>query len=264
MKKEVKMLRSILSLRNFSIRATDGEIGKVKDFYFDDQTWTLRYLVVETGNWLMGRKVLISTSALHAPDWNNQTFPVDLTQDQVKHSPDIDTEKPVTREQEADLHSHYRWPWDRGGISFLTTGMVGGVIAPDIPFEERIAMETNNDETPEASPRHLRSFRQLVDFRIRTSEDQIGELHDFLLNDSDWSIPYMIVEAGSWYSGDKLLAPTKFVDRIEWESMSVNYLKTTSSLKNAPVFDYDQLDKEDFITRYETSYTGNSLGGNLH
>ncbi|WP_207533226.1 PRC-barrel domain-containing protein [Desertivirga arenae] len=247
------MLRSILSLRNFSIRATDGEIGKVKDFYFDDQAWTLRYLVVETGNWLMGRKVLISTAALHAPDWDNRTFPVDLTTDQVKHSPDIDTEKPVTREQETDLHNHYSWPLDRGGIGFLTTGMVGGVIAPDIPFEERIAMEAHRGETREESPRHLRSFKHLTDFSVRTSEDNIGELHDFLLNDNDWSIPYMVIEAGNWYSGDKLLAPTKFVDRVEWEGMSVNYLKSTASLRNAPEFDYDQLDREDFISTYENA-----------
>lgn len=248
------MLRSILSLRNFSIKATDGEIGKVKDFYFDDQTWKLRYLVVETGNWLLGRKVLISTAALHAPEWDSHTFPVDLTKDQVKHSPDIDTERPVTMEQEADLNNHYLWPWDGAGVGFLTTGMVGGVVAPDIPFEERISREMHKSDPKDVSARHLRSFRHLDDFRVRTADDDIGELHDFLLDDKDWNIPYMVIEAGNWYSGDKLLAPTKFVDRVEWASRAIAYLKPVSSMKNTPVFDYAQLDNEELMKRFENSY----------
>lgn len=103
------MKRNIKSLIGFTIGATDGEIGKVTEFYFDDETWTIRYLIVETGSWLFGRKVLISPIALLTPDWENKIFPINLTKEQIKNSPDIDTERPVSRQQELDMYAHYPW-----------------------------------------------------------------------------------------------------------------------------------------------------------
>ena len=248
------MLRSILSLKNFTMRASDGEIGKVKDFYFDDQTWRLKYLVVETGNWLMGKKVLISTAALHAPIWNESTFPVDLTIDQVKNSPDIDTEKPVTREQEYDLNYHYSWPWDGGGIGFMTTGMVGGVVAPDIPLSDRVGDEMHHAEHQHRD-KHLRSFKQVHDFELRCTDKNIGEVHDFLMSDSDWSLPYIVAEAGNWYAGKKLLLATRFVDKIEWETSSVYLLQSSAQVANATEFDYENLNDDGFNKQYESSYS---------
>ena len=96
------MMRNVNDLRGYAIRATDGVIGTVVDFYFDDQDWGIRYLVVDTGNWLSGRKVLISPLALGLPDWMIRELPVSLTKSQVKRSPDIDTKKPVSRQHEAD------------------------------------------------------------------------------------------------------------------------------------------------------------------
>lgn len=247
------MLRSILSLKNFTMRASDGEIGKVKDFYFDDHTWALKYLVVETGNWLMGKKVLISTAALHAPIWDEHTFPVDLTIDQVKNSPDIDTEKPVTREQEYNLNQHYSWPWDGGGIGFMTTGMVGGVVAPDVPLSERVENEFDNDEHGPRRDKHLRSFKQVHDFELRGTDKNIGEVHDFLLDDSRWTLPFIVAETGSWYAGKKLLLSTRFVDKIEWESSSVYLLQSSSQIGNLTEFDYENLTDEEFIRQHETS-----------
>jgi sporulation protein YlmC with PRC-barrel domain len=101
------MKRNINSLIGYSIEATDGKIGTVKDFYFDDETWTIRYLVVETGNWLSGRKVLISPVALIKKNWSNGLIPVNLTKEQIQNSPDIDTDKPVSRQQEAMLNQHH-------------------------------------------------------------------------------------------------------------------------------------------------------------
>src|SRR5882762_2158057 len=105
------MRRNIKSLAGFQVVASDGEFGKVDDFYFDDETWTIRYLVVKTGGWLFGRNVLISPAALKEPDWKNEKLPVNLTQEQIKNSPDIDTEKTVSRQQEIELYSHFGWPY---------------------------------------------------------------------------------------------------------------------------------------------------------
>jgi hypothetical protein len=122
------MNRSVNSLKGFTMGATDGEIGKVKEFYFGDRTWTIRYLIVETGSWLSSRKVLISPEALLTPDCAAQVFPVNLTMEQVKNSPNIDTDMFVSRQQEVELNKFYPRTgflagslWS-GGVG--TTGMV--------------------------------------------------------------------------------------------------------------------------------------------
>ena len=108
------MQHNISSMIGYAIRATDGDLGKVDEFYFDDETWTIRYIVVETGNWLSGRKVLISPVAFGKPECESRTFSVNLTRTQVRSSPNIDTQRPIYRQQEVELHEHYQWPW-RGG-----------------------------------------------------------------------------------------------------------------------------------------------------
>ena len=104
------MLRSLNVLKGYHIAAKDGDIGKVHDFYFDDELWIIRYLVVDTGHWLPGRKVLLTLGVLHRPDGQGHPVNVDLTREEIRNSPDIDTDKPVSRQQEIELHRHYRWP----------------------------------------------------------------------------------------------------------------------------------------------------------
>ena len=103
------MKRAIKNLIGFTMGATDGEIGKVTDFYFDDLTWTIRYFVVDTGNWLLNRKVLISPEALLDVDWTNKIFPINLTKEQIKNSPALETDQPVSRQHEMELYAHYPW-----------------------------------------------------------------------------------------------------------------------------------------------------------
>ena len=91
------MLRSVQDIQGYAIRATDGVIGHVRDVYFDDHNWAVRYFVVDTGTWLASRKVLISRFAVGEPDWAARVMPVSITKEQVKGSPDIDTDKPVSR-----------------------------------------------------------------------------------------------------------------------------------------------------------------------
>ena len=104
------MKRSVNSLIGYTIKAKDGELGKVSEFFFDDHTWSIRYLVVETGSWLNERKVLIPHSALGTTDWKSQTFQVNLTMEQISNSPDVETKKTVSRQQEIQLYTHYGLP----------------------------------------------------------------------------------------------------------------------------------------------------------
>ena len=139
------MQHNLKSLTGFGIGATDGEIGKVEAFYFDDKSWSVRYLVVKTGSWLFGRSVLISPMALQNPDWKENDFPTNLTKEQVQHSPYIDTQKPVSRQHETELSKHYSWQPNRG--SGFYSGGQWGVIPPATLLGERIRGSANGSST---------------------------------------------------------------------------------------------------------------------
>jgi hypothetical protein len=101
------MLNSVEQLKGYTVRATDGDVGSVREFYFDDDNWTVRYLVVDTGSWLLGRKVLISPLALGTVDWNSQVLRVNMNKQRVENSPDIETDKPVSRQYEMSFYDYY-------------------------------------------------------------------------------------------------------------------------------------------------------------
>ena len=109
------MLNKAKTLKGYTLDSLDGEIGKVKEFYFDDQHWTIRYLVADTGNWLTGRQVLISPYALVAVNKEEQHIAIDLTKKQIEDSPSLDSDKPVSRQFEEAYYGYYGWPMYWGG-----------------------------------------------------------------------------------------------------------------------------------------------------
>lgn len=229
------MLHSLHRLIGFSIGAIDGEIGHVKDFCFDDKSWTVRYLIVETGNWLFGRKVLISPVALLQPNWDKKIFPVNLTKEQVESSPDVNLTQPLSLDQTKSIYSHYSWPYpEESGIGYMTTGMVGGVVAPGIPLDERISDELHHDNHQENDP-HLHGVKHTTRFDVHATDGVVGEASDFLV-DENWRITSIVIETGSWFSGKKILGDINHVLRIEWESSSIYYNQSLESLRNTPEY----------------------------
>lgn len=148
--RKIKIMKhSVKSLIGFTMGATDGEIGKVKEFYFDDESWVVRYLIVDTGNWLSGRVVLISTQAIVNADWENKVFSVNLTKEQIKNSPDINTELPVSRQEEIKLQKYYPWVqyWGGGyyGGGSGVLAMSPGPLAMGLPRTEITEEETEQE-----------------------------------------------------------------------------------------------------------------------
>lgn len=231
------MKRTIKNLVGFTIGATDGEIGNVTDFYFDDVTWTIRYVVVETGNWLSNRKVLISPEALLQCDWENETFPVNLTKDQIEKGPDIDTDQPVSRQHEMDLYAHYSWTnyWGgglwAGGIG--TTGMM--MPMSNLPMEETVTNNNNNAEA-KGDP-HLRSVKNVQGYAIHASDDTIGDVEDFIVDDSKWTIDYMVVDTGNWFPGKKVTISPNLIKEINWENSEVIINASVDEVKQSPEYD---------------------------
>ena len=104
------MLHTAKTLKDYTLDSLDGDIGKVKEFYFDDTYWTIRYLVADTGNWLSGRKVLISPYALRAVNKEEQNIAINLTKKQIEDSPSLDSDRPVSRHFEQAYYGYYGWP----------------------------------------------------------------------------------------------------------------------------------------------------------
>lgn len=228
------MLRSTKKLRGYTVCASDGDVGKVHEFYFDDQEWTIRYLVVNTGKWLFGRKVLISPVALGQPDWANETFPVSLTKEQVKDSPSVDTEQPVSRKYEAKLHEYYGWPiyWSDAGL--IDTG-TPAMMHPEVA---ETAEEAEEEELPkEEEVSNLRSTREVIGYNIQATDGEIGHVDDFIADDENWIIRYAVVDTRDWLPGKEVLIAPDWIEKVRWVQSKIFVELSQEEIKNAPEFD---------------------------
>lgn len=249
------MIHNIKSLTGFSIGATDGEIGKVKEFYFDDETWAIRYLIVETGSWLFGRKVLISPHAIVNSDWENKIFKVNLTKEHVRNSPDIDTDKPVSRQHEILLSEYYPWPayWS-GGFWAGGIGMTGMMAPGTPPLEQAIAEETG--PARKKSNPHLRSTETVAGYSVKATDGNIGDIEDFLLEEGTMNIDFIVVDTRSWFPGKKVLLSPKWIREINWNSSEVVVNATTEQVRKSPEYDADKPLSDAYAEGLENYYTG--------
>jgi uncharacterized protein YrrD len=232
------MLNSIIHIQGAKVTATDGDIGHVKDVFFDDRTWTVRYLVVDAGSWLTGREVLISPYAVKQPVGSDKQVHVSLTQEQVRNSPDVDTHQPVSRQHERDHLRYYGYPeyWDGGGLWAM-----GAMPYPIMPVDTTAEVEANramHDRDFRAGDTHLRSSDSVSGYDIQASDDSIGTLHDYIFDDESWAIRYLVVDTRKWWpGGDKVLVGMNWVDRIDWATQKVFVRMTREQVKSSPVFE---------------------------
>jgi uncharacterized protein YrrD len=201
------MLHYLESLTGSSVIATDGEMGRVSDFLFDDQSWMIRYLAVEVGSWLNRRAVLLAITALEQPDWVRKTFRVNLMKEQVRDSPEVDTEKPVSRQQEIAMREYFGWRTDWADSEFGSFS--------SLPAGREYPMHTKEDS-------HLRSVWQLTGYEVWATDSEIGRLEGFIVDDASWHLGYLDVKAGDWLHNRPVLVPTSSVTFVSWADHRVN------------------------------------------
>jgi sporulation protein YlmC with PRC-barrel domain len=253
------MLRNASEIYGYTIMASDGHLGTVSDFLFDDTTWLVRWLVVETGSWLSGRKVLLPAFALGHLNPETCEFSVRLTRQQVKDSPNIDTERPVSRQVETGIYDYYGWSpyWGAGlymgGYGY---GYGGGAMTP-LPTlgssrrEEDIVAAQRNDEDP-----HLRSTEAVTGYHIHAKDGQIGHVEDFLFEESDWSIHYLIVDTKNWWPGKKVLVSPRSVREIDWTDNLVNLDLDRQKIKNGPAYESSVTVDRTYEQQFHRYYDG--------
>jgi len=254
------MKRNIKSLTGFTMGATDGEIGKVKEFFFDDQTWTIRYLIVETGSWLNHRKVLIAPEALIKPDWEHEIFPVNLTKEQVKNSPDIDTEQPVSRQHEIEMYEYYPWTnyWG-GGYGLGGMGTSGMMTQVREPLEVAVYNENNRTAKDSCGDPNLRSTNKVKGYTIHAADGEIGDVEDFIIDDSTWKLDFLVVDTGHWLPGKKVLISPRLIKEIDWDTSTVIVNATEEEVKKSPEYNPGQDVNEAYKKDIDNYYTGSRL-----
>ena len=230
------MLRSVNDLAGYSIEASDGEIGSVVEFYFDDENWTVRYLVAHTGGWLMGRKVLISPAALGDVDWESKRLWVNMTKQRVQDSPDIDTDKPVSRQQEMKYYDYYNYPYYWGGpylwgpVGYPRYAAAYPAAAPSTVKNEIDSAARNKDDV------HLRSTREVTGYYIDALDGDIGHVDDFLIDDETWTIRYLVVDTKNWWPGKKVLISPEWIRSVSWSETKVFVDLSREAIKNGPEY----------------------------
>jgi uncharacterized protein YrrD len=208
------MLQQIKELYGDKLAAVDGDIGRVRDVYFDDKTWVVRYVVADTGSWLKERLVLLSPHAFGKLSPHAKALNVKLTRRQIEDSPSIESHKPISRDFEIEYHRYYGWPayWNDGRI------WGGGGHPKGLPPSKDV-MEV--DPKRRGDDEHLRSTRAMTGYHIQTTDGVVGHVSDFLVDDISWAVLKLAVAAGHWYSGKEVLISTSKVRGIHYEESTV-------------------------------------------
>lgn len=240
------MLRNLDDLTGYALRATDGDIGTVKDFYIDDGRWTVRYLVVETGTWLASRKVLVSPVSLGAPNHEDRVLTVSITREQVRNSPDIDTDKPVSRQHEIDYLGYYGYPsyWDGAGI--WGAGALPGLMMPDPGFVGGDALADKADDpslAAELAARHahddphLRSCKSITGYHLKARDGEIGHVDGWIVDEDTWAVRYLVVDTSNWWMGHRVLLAPQWISDVSWPDAVVNVEMTRQAIESSPPWD---------------------------
>jgi uncharacterized protein YrrD len=254
------MLRNTKTLERHELLARDGTIGHVKDLYFDDQQWSVRYFVVDAGGWLLSRKVLISPLAVDVPDWEKKVLPVSLTKDQVKNSPGIDTDKPVSRQHEVTLNDYYGWPYywsDPVYTALAFAGPMGAMPAAAAARTDATRVESLVAEARlgrEEQDPHLRSVNAVIGRKIEASDGEIGHVEDVLVEDRTWEIRYLVIDTGSWLSGKKVVIAPLWIADFGSKDSKVHVDLSRDAIQGSPTYDPKHPIDADYAGRLHDHY----------
>jgi len=216
------MLRSIKEIYGNTLGASDGDIGQVKDFYFDDQSWAIRYLVADTGTWLAERQVLISPLAFAGLHGAGKTLPVSLTRKQIEDSPPIGSHTTVSRQYEVEYHKYYGWANYWEGESLPGMNPFPTLQSPQI---------LQSDEKADA---HLRSTQAVNGYHIQGSDGIIGHVCDFMMDDMSWAIQQLVIKTGNRFSGREVQISVSNVARISYEDSTIFVNLTKDTIEQSP------------------------------
>ncbi len=239
------MLTQAKTLEGFKLFSLDGEIGNIKDFYFDDQHWAIRYLVLDTGNWLISRKVLISPCSLTSIDEKNEIIFIDSTKEQIENSPSINSENQISQQFESDYYGFYGFPTYWGGPYMWGP-------SPYIVRDRNLWKKFANGE--QAWNPHLRSTREVSGYGIHATDGEIGHVVDFIIDDETWAIRYLVIDTQNWWPGKKVLVSPLWIERVNWEESQILFKISRKTIKEAPEYIEEAMLSREYEIRLNQHY----------
>lgn len=231
------MLSKAKKLKGYKLNSLNGEIGKVKEFYFDDRHWTIRYLVADTGSWLTGRQVLISPYALVSVVKEQHHIEVNLTKKQIEDSPSLNSDQPVSRQFEESYYGYYAWPmyWD------------GPYMWGAYPYIMRDSDKPRESiQGEKAWDPHLRSTHAVSGYHIQATDGEIGHVEDFIIDDETWAIRYLIIDTQNWWPGKRVLVSPRWIERVSWTESKVFVNLPLEDIKQSPEYSEESLLTRDY------------------
>lgn len=258
------MLNSVKELAGYELAAIDGgEIGKVREVYFDDAHWVIRHLVVDTGGWLSGRHVLISPHAVKGIDPEQRRVGVALTRQQVQDAPGTETDRPVSRQYEAQAYDYYGYPyyWGGSGLWGMLDLPMGGAIGPlttplvdpglDTATRRELAQVERGDP-------NLRSSQEVSGYDVAARDGAIGHVHDFLFDPKSWQIVLVVVDTHNWLPDRLVLVPPNWVDSVDWSGHRATFKVSRSAVEASPPYEPRRGVQADEVRHLQQHFEGMS------
>lgn len=242
------MMTELSELQKHHLECLDGTIGKLKDVFFDDEDWIIRYVVADTGGWLTGRRVLLSPAALTPEAAAQGRLPIHLTKAQIEASPGIEADLPVSEQHQRDLHAYYGWQPYWGMAPYQMAGMM----PPSVP-DSSVETPAPAPEPPRGDP-HLHSAAHVRGYTIEANDGTIGHVADFLVALEDWTIGALVVDTRNWLPSRTVVLPSTAIEGIRWGSRKLVVRLDRETVKHAPEYDNTVPLPPDFERRLEESF----------
>ncbi|MGH4121234.1 PRC-barrel domain-containing protein [Clostridium sp.] len=248
------MLNKAKTLKNYKLNSLDGEIGKAKEFYFDDQNWSIRYLMADTGNWLTGRRVLISPNSIVSICKEEEYISINLTKSKIENSPTLDSHKPVSRQFQEKLNGYFDLPMHCVGQQMV------GVCPPDVGAYPLIETKNNKEKVIESTMSdnewdpHLRSTHKVSGYDIQAMDGKIGHVDDFIIDEETWEIRYLIIDTQNWLPGKKIVLSTQWISCLSWDESKVFVNFLCKDIKQSPEYTEESILNRDYEIRLYEHY----------
>lgn len=256
------MLCSVKQIHNATIVAKDGEIGHVREVYFDDAHWVIRHIVVDSGGLLTGRRVLISPHAVERIEPGGQRLVVALTKKQIEDAPEVDTDKPVSRQHETALYDYYGYPYWWGGAGIWGASaypLAGASLAvPRFAVDDAVGQELRERQQAErdAADPNLRSSAEVSGYHIEANDGAIGHIEDFVFDDGSWRISHVVVDTRNWLPGKDVLISPQWIQRIDWANRKAYVKVGREAVKSSPKYEGIAQTSEDSLREVQRFFEG--------
>ena len=252
------MYRSVKEMVGLPIHAVDGVIGKIDQFLFDDQNWAVRYIVADIGSWLTGKRVIISPAAVE--EIRESTLLVKNTREQIRNSPDIDVAEPVSRQKEQEIHDHFAWPYYwiyPGNYSSLGGALYPGLTPPFAYEQEEMfteALQRDSEMEEKTRHSHLRGTREVSGYQIQATDEEVGSVADFILDDNQWALRYLVVDTGTLLHGKEVLLAPQWTRGVDWGEAVVYVAFNRERIRHSPEYNPSVPITQEYETRLYSYY----------